>query len=314
MKKHKDILVEVTNKCLIGCQFCYQHFGTDEKDLSVDDYMSILHFIKTQEVDAVSFTGGDVFMNSYLEEIIKRTEKEGLMVTLLANAKSDQNKLIKWINSGRRLNLTFSGLDEKDTQFFYKLISECKKIEKVHFIITYMNQSSENLYSFIRLMNEFDLIPEINMAFLDETTLRFQDDMAKVIEKLIIMTFRGEINISCEYVTAAIRDYVIEKTDFRCSLNKRLKIDINGNLFPCSFLYKNEHALKNIINDITYGEILLTEKIIDERKKNSQCNQCEKFNVCQGGCPIGYFYGELFNTQHCFLYNIAFKTIEMVMK
>ena len=66
MKKYKDILVEVTNKCRIECQFCYQHFGMDGEDLSLDDYMIILEFIKTKEIDGVSFTGGDVFMNPFL--------------------------------------------------------------------------------------------------------------------------------------------------------------------------------------------------------------------------------------------------------
>ena len=314
MNKYKDILVEITDKCLIGCQFCYQHFGMDGKDISLDDYMTILRFIKTQGIDVVSLTGGDVFMNPFLKEIVKRTEKEGLIVTLLANARSDPDKLIEWINSGRMLNLTFAGLDERDNQFFHKLISECKRIEKVHFIITYMNQSFEDMCSFIYLMNGVGLVPEINMAFLDKSTVIFQNSMANTIEKLIIMTMQGKIRITCEYVTAAIRDYVTGKTEFRCSLNKRLKIDINGNLFPCSFLYKEEHALQNIINGITYGKTLLCENIVEARRKNSPCNQCEKFDLCRGGCPIGYFYGDLFNAQHCFFYNVAYKTIEMLMK
>ena len=314
MKKYKDILVEVTNKCRIECQFCYQHFGMDGEDLSLDDYMIILEFIKTKEIDGVSFTGGDVFMNPFLEEIIKKTEEEGLITTLLANAKSDQNKLIKWVNSGRRLNLTFSGLDEIDNQFFHKLISECKRIDKIHFIITYMNQSYEDLCSFICLLNGVGLIPEINMTFLDKSTSIFRNNLANAIEKLIIMTLQGQIKISCEYVTAAIRDYVTGKTEFRCSLNKRLKIDINGNLFACSFLYKKEHAIQNIINEITYEKPVLCENIVEKRRKNFPCNQCKKFELCRGGCPIEYFYGNLFNDQHCFLYNVAFKTIEMLMR
>ena len=219
MKKYKDILVEVTNKCRIECQFCYQHFGMDGEDLSLDDYMIILEFIKTKEIDGVSFTGGDVFMNPFLEEIIKKTEEEGLITTLLANAKSDQNKLIKWVNSGRRLNLTFSGLDEIDNQFFHKLISECKRIDKIHFIITYMNQSYEDLCSFIYLLNGVGLIPEINMTFLDKSTSIFRNNLANAIEKLIIMTLQGQIKISCEYVTAVPRlpdeDALLGRLDIR---------------------------------------------------------------------------------------------------
>ncbi len=313
MKEYKDILVEVTSKCMIGCEFCYHHFGLDGKDLSLEDYMAIISYIKENRISSVSLTGGDVFMNPFLAEIVAITENEGLMVTLLANAKSNQSKIIKWINSGRRINLTFSDFSEESRRFVYKLLSNCESTKKIYFVITYMNQSFEEVHAFINLLNGFNIMPEVNMSFLDESTYMFRENLANVLEKLILLTLQGQIKIISEYVTATIRDYVNEKVMFRCSLNKRLKIDIDGNLFPCPFLYKREHAIRNVINGDNLKNIVTVEHIINKRKKSS-CGQCERFDSCLGGCPLGYFYGALFNGQHCFLYNVAVKTIEMLMK
>lgn len=314
MNDHKSILIEITNKCLVGCDFCYQHFGYNGENLTIDNYNNILKFVDDNGISEISLTGGDVFLNPFLPEMIRIARASGKSVTLLANANANREDICNWIISGGKINLTFSDFGARSIALVNFLCVECSSIKNVHFVITVMNQSCDELCTFIRFLNAFNITPEVNFAFLNEKTYIFLESMLFTIERLIILTLQGSIKIVSEYVTAAIKDYVNCKSEIRCSLNKKSKIDVYGNLFPCPFLYKKEHALQNIITGEFYRESVACQNIIRLREKFSACGKCKFFEVCKGGCPVEYFYGNLFNEHHCKLIHKSYRTIELLLK
>lgn len=79
-----EVIIELTKKCNLNCDFCY-HTTNEDIKLSKEDVFKVLDDTKNSEIKAVRFTGGEPFLRDDLDEILTYAKKLELYVILNTN-------------------------------------------------------------------------------------------------------------------------------------------------------------------------------------------------------------------------------------
>lgn len=84
----KSVSINLTSKCNATCDHCC--FSCSPKStIKMEDFYireTILEFAKDSNVEVISFTGGEIFLNyEFLEELLKITKNYNKKVTLISN-------------------------------------------------------------------------------------------------------------------------------------------------------------------------------------------------------------------------------------
>ncbi|EGQ3121513.1 YydG family peptide radical SAM peptide maturase [Staphylococcus pseudintermedius] len=99
----KSVSINLTSKCNATCDHCC--FSCSPKStIKMEDFYireTVLEFAKDSNVEVISFTGGEIFLNyEFLEELLKITKNYNKKVTLISNS--------FWGNSRKLLEKYFS--------------------------------------------------------------------------------------------------------------------------------------------------------------------------------------------------------------
>ena len=78
MELPNEIVIEVTRKCNLSCDFCFNDQDMDNiNDMLSDDIFKVLDDISKSGIKAVRFTGGEPFLRKDLQEILKKAKSLG---------------------------------------------------------------------------------------------------------------------------------------------------------------------------------------------------------------------------------------------
>ena len=112
-KKNKStlnyILFEVTQKCNLNCNFCYNHWKADatakKAEASFDESIKTLKSLfKNNDIKHVTFTGGEPLLYKRLEELVLFCRMKGASVSLITNGNTGNAELFSnMIRVGVRL-------------------------------------------------------------------------------------------------------------------------------------------------------------------------------------------------------------------
>lgn len=76
----RDIIVKVTNNCMLQCPYCFAHEET-QQELSELNMQKILRFCQDNALESVKITGGEPFLYRYIVEFINSiTEFADVMI------------------------------------------------------------------------------------------------------------------------------------------------------------------------------------------------------------------------------------------
>ena len=75
-----EIIVELTGKCNLACDFCFNKQGIPCKEISKQDIFKILKDIANSGIKSVRFTGGEPFLREDLHEILKKAWESSAFV------------------------------------------------------------------------------------------------------------------------------------------------------------------------------------------------------------------------------------------
>ena len=92
------ILFEVTQKCNLNCNFCYNHWKADssaeKEEVSFGETMKTLkRLFKNNQVNHVTFTGGEPLLYERLEELVLFCRMKGATVSLITNGNAGNTQL-----------------------------------------------------------------------------------------------------------------------------------------------------------------------------------------------------------------------------
>ena len=86
-----DVTLEVTRRCPLECQHCYNNLAMGDlearnRELSKEEYFSLLTELADMGVIWLLFTGGEIFARKDFLEIYTFAKKKGFLITLFTNA------------------------------------------------------------------------------------------------------------------------------------------------------------------------------------------------------------------------------------
>lgn len=85
---NKSVSINLDSKCNASCDHCCFSCSPFSSVKMEDSYIrtTVLEFAKNSEIDLISFTGGEIFLNySFLEELLMITKNYNKKVTLISN-------------------------------------------------------------------------------------------------------------------------------------------------------------------------------------------------------------------------------------
>jgi len=307
-----NINIEITSDCSLNCKYCYNHWKVANKGYYSNSYKRayrlLKHLFKSSDVDTITFTGGEPFLSERFEEIVLYTRLKNKKVNIITNGNSSTDKqLERLIKMGVQL---------------FELPFHSKRPD-VHDSMTSVKGSwQKSLDSIVSIMqNKGYVVPvivitKLNFLYIEETIEFLHDlglrrimvnrfniggngikaknellittkDLRETFTKINLLALKFELIVSSNVCTPFCllnpKDY--PNIEFgSCPSNvfyRPLTIDIEGNLRLCNHSpVIAGNIFKEDMNDILNSEYVAKWTDL----KPSYCAECDKFEVCLGGC------------------------------
>lgn len=311
----KEIRIELTQKCNLGCRYCYIEYLTKtngKKEISFQEIKKVINEAMKQGLETVSLTGGEPFLRyDLVKKIIKFASDKGLKTGILTNAVLTNEDKIKEL---KKLGLDWIriSLDGSNEE----INSLCRdRIGFNNIIDTIKISKKLGLYTIIRgtanRKNKTDLINLIKLAIkLNADRIDIQPiypTKNKIIDKEFML------NVKEHKKTAA------NLLKFRRTIKNPIKIILYYNWFE--FLlpeFQNEPVYMSscgrtfgfvdafgffktcgpnikLLGNVRKENILKIwneSKFLKQLRKNGKyeiCKTCDKFNLCLNSCPAATY-------------------------
>ncbi len=310
-----NITLEVTRKCSFRCLHCYNGKNNYE-EWDYDRIVPFLEWIREIGTFDISLTGGDVFLYSRFNSLVKKIRDLGFRLNLLTNLFSCDEENIKMIKSlgVNELEFTIFSLDEKvnDTmtghkgslQRILKNIDLCKnygiRLFAKNLITKYDCESYKDFEEFCTKKHiehnvDYRIVNTIEGDDSNCECMLSADQLLRVLKEL---DFKQERSFNEPKMT----DRICTDSDGACY------ISATGDVFPCVFLRFN---CGNIYKD-DYSDIIsnLNKSPCKELCWSMLYEKCRKCDIkhycikCPGHSMLeGKSYKD-YSDQDCMIANI----------
>ena len=102
LKSPLSVGIEITNRCDLGCLFCYNE-SHNQIDMKITDFSKIISILKRIKVFSIIISGGEPLCHNNFKNFCEKIKKSGLIATLFTNG-----ILIK--NYANLINSTFKNI------------------------------------------------------------------------------------------------------------------------------------------------------------------------------------------------------------
>ncbi len=292
MELPNEIVIEVTRKCNLSCDFCFNDQDMDNiNDMLSDDIFKVLDDISKSGIKAVRFTGGEPFLRKDLQEILKKAKSLGLYIILNTNGFliTDDNKeffnfvdlalfSLHDLNRFDKVKKAMGLIKGFDTKIMLATIitkNNIRDIEKYYeFVFGIDNKNFSEWFLLRPIPNKFDKNP-IN-----------QGNIKDIYNK--IKKYNDEFNMNTKITNSLPFCVISENLQSICkggifdSGHSRLVIDCNGN-------YKADYNSNLIFGNIKNSDIMQIwnsnemKGIRNYRDVDMECKECYQLETCKGG-------------------------------
>lgn len=295
-------MVWTTTRCNLRCEYCYEGYEKENKNLTIETANQILNYIekdfakrKNDEL-IVEYHGGEPLLNfkviQYLtEEIEKKYIPLGIKTTfqLTTNATMLDDNIMEFLLMHiQSLTVSLDGTQmshDKMRKFhsgygsYEKVMKNSlrmlKKKENIRVRMTVTPENVKDLYeNVLHLVNKgFKLIVPV----LDVFDRRWNEEMFEVIRKSVRRIKRKVLQNN---VVISITDPLIIYRNYKCDGGSSSQnIYPDGNIYPCTMAAGNKEFL---IGDIYNG--INTEKLKTIMSFSNlsilECQGCSYYNSC----------------------------------
>ena len=303
MIKIKSLYIEITDKCNLDCEFCYNRSGRKHPvhEMSVEKIQLIINKFLPMGLEHVSFSGGEPLLHSEWDEIYKIIcSYAELNFSVLTNGTINNPYLftLNKENKNFRIQVSLDGHDEKTNSLirgksnYQKTINTFTKLSgglnrfSVKLVISQLNRHS--IEPFVKLALSLNAQPElVFVSNIGNATEKWGDISLTSIEKVRIIK---QINVlSDKYDTEIFLPFCSSG----CPLDSddqeaNLLIKYDGSMHPCQQLYDEVFCFANaftINSDEVDSSFDYIRNIVTQRlSKTYNCNNCLARSVCKKGC------------------------------
>lgn len=291
MNLPNEIIIELTRKCNLDCDFCFNKQGTyNSCGISQKEIFKVLQEVSDSGIKAVRFTGGEPFLRKDLCEILRKAKSLGMYVILNTNSflidegNKDCFNYVDLVLFSLHNTARFEKVKEKmDMLKDYNL-----KIMLGTILIQLNIDHLEDYYDFISKLDSknfvewFLLRPIPNKSNKKPITKK---DIRIIYEKVV--QYNKEYNMDIKIANALPFCAIDEDLQSICkgghfdSGYTRLVIDAAGN-------YKADY-FSNILGNISSSNILDVwnsreiKDIREFKKIDEKCKTCCHLTKCRGG-------------------------------
>lgn len=300
--------IEVTDKCNLRCKHCYLEASSENTNmLSLDNFQKILSELEKNMVVNVEFTGGELFVNPDIYEILKLAYKKFTIVGILTNGTILENNILELLTKNKDRTIVNVSLDSTNSEIHDRFRGVPGSFEKTCKNIKRMTQNGITVRIASSIFKE-------NMWEIDKLAQLTLDLGAKMFSFNFVEEFgRGsnlykeaykdlKVTEYVEYLNAVIKKYekIIPIQNEQRILNKRncgagvnsIVIDATGNIRPCVLSPSwcdmgnlLEKPFKKIMEMEIYKRL---SKLLPPYKDNGCDPDCRYLSYCKG-CYIKGF-------------------------
>lgn len=287
----KQALIEITTNCNKNCKFCYNNFSkhTNGKEISLEQLCFIKNILKRENISKIAFTGGEPLIYSKLDAALELFDD--FEITIITNGYALTPNIINKIKQ-KKINLRIT-LDFTPKAWKIRdLIIQNDYLKNTIFQITIYNEDLSEIKTFVEKWCKTTIPLQINYAmfkgkatYSSQNILHFLELSKYLILKILLYNW----SISGTYIDLIISNYYTNhKCTPDCSLCEVIKIDIDGNVFPCPFMTEETFIAGNIYLN-TYKNISNNMNNIKSELENCRktyCTSCKWKKKCKGGCLV----------------------------
>ncbi len=296
MDELKEIIIELTNRCNLDCEFCFNR-SSEKNDLPKELVFSIIDNAVSLGVEAVRLSGGEPLVYPEIFEVIDYAKSKGLYVIVNSNC-----TLISPDSASRagKVDLLVLSMHEKSK---FKILKEKIALlfgaESKIMLASIMTKENittlEDYYVFYsNLCREHENLVEWFLLRPIPNKIQKRpienDDVSVLYQKIkkLNKKFNLDVKIANAIPFCAISDNISEicKGGHFDSGYTRILIDCRGD-YRSSYL--SSHIIGNAdsigIRDAWNSEFL--RKIRSFNAIPDRCRECEHMAVCRGGLVDG---------------------------
>lgn len=279
----------LTLKCSLNCEHCYQNLVKEEEVLSWDKTRLILQRLLDWQVNHISLSGGDIFLNNHLFPLLHEIEEKSPQTTvslltngfILAQNKKFQENLRQFKKWKPFIQLSLYSYREKIhdqitniKESFEKTIQTIKFLQRNDFSflinVVLMKSNFDDRNGLINFLENDLKIPRDNFNF-DTLLFPYVGQSTKEVEKYSLSVNKLQQLLHEEEFRALPVKYL--STDTYCTgARNKIAISPQGDLYPCNMV---QEKLGNILEN-TIGNILEKKQKSQTFKsfRNSSCIKC----------------------------------------
>lgn len=301
----KNLYIEITDKCNFNCIYCYNDSSSKKSEsLSVEAYKNFIEIVKKYNLEDVIISGGEPTLHPQLSEIFEINHNFGLKQNLITNGTGiSTDTLPEMIAKNLSFSITIDGHDAASNDLMrgknsYSITANAIKLlvknglsdrvglrcnlhfgnyKEIYSIVSTLNDMGVTNVEFILLLNmgratDIEIIDPVKHANILK---EIEDNVAKAtLDFNINSTFLYKPSMGCPY----------ESLDKELSL----RIDSQGNIFPCQTIDDSRFSLGNIYwisSESLKNNILdFSTYTASRQSKMAHCQRCVYKSACEGSC------------------------------
>ena len=296
------LFYDITYLCNLRCGHCFTNSGKpNSQELCLEEKLKLVDYIKELGIPRVSIAGGEPFACKDLYAFIKKCNDNDIGISVSTNGTLFDQKTIDKINKLNIKTLTIS-FDGGTKDSMDKIRGDClEQVIKIGIECGCSSVKFNTVREDGRATENKDSIILTQKEYID-TMQNLENLKQKYANKIKI---KNPLNI----FSKECYNY-IEELGFGCFAGKEsICVDALGNVRPCSHFPK-EFICGNVKNESLY-KIWHESKILSQFRNfegNSDCNNCDKYDKCRGGCRYRAFLDGDINGVDSYCYEFKNKT------
>ncbi len=306
-------IFEITTVCNLNCKYCYNIWHENQNykkgQMKFETFRKIIKKLKKDGFDlkTISLAGGEPLLNEDIFEMAEYAMKKNIKVIICSNGVLLSDEIIKKFLKIKVRNFivslptlskeNFGQICDNNENKLALIKQGILKLRRkncnlaIAFTLTALNIFDvKNLVKFIQVAGISEL--QINRFCPGGRGIEFCQDLNVSnndfnnflinLDSLVINNLNVIINAGCEPCLFDYDQFVNLKFG-RCECGlKKWVVDFQGNLRICE---QDNHIVGNILEsgfcDLVEDDYV---NLFNEKNLKSECGECDKFDICRGGC------------------------------
>lgn len=304
-----NIYLEITSKCNLHCDYCYNDSQINGKQLPFDMIKNLMDYLTSVNVYNMAISGGEPILHPDIINIIEYASRINMHLYVVTNGSMFNIEFFEKIKPFMRFlsfQFTFDGNSVethgrtrgKDNYFKIKywisrLIDEGYG-DKIYIRYNITTYNYLEVYNFLEYCNK-TCCKSVSLSFVLNQGRANEAMLVTEIQEKNVKSAVGKARKNFPNLEIRLTDkpvitcpYVLFRPDQKLSFLPR--IDSEGNVYPCQVEVNPDCIIGNIYENNMF-DIMHSKKfqhyitfVTEKEQRNINCRSCKFAKLCGGGC------------------------------